>query len=429
MTDEPRRPSRPPKYTRYRASPKLRREPVDGEELLDELRDQTAAAGVPRRAAKPKRGEWTRPVDDGTAAPAAGAAAGTGSGGPREPRPPRSSPGARPQSGGGRRRRDAPARGGGRVGGLKKPITFKRVVVWIVLALVGWVALSLVLFLISAQIRAGDLKTGGQLDGGGPMPLATNNILLLGSDQRPKGSKEGGANAGPSRADSIMLMRLGGGSSSALSVPRDTLVNIPGHGINKINAAYAFGGAPLMIKTLKSFLGVDINHVILINFTNFPDLIDAMGGVDIKTDCVKSKINGGYKNGGITLNLHSGTHHLNGKQALALARTRHNACNPAEDDLTRARRQQQLIAAMKGSVLSLGGFVRLPFISWNVPKALSTDMGGPTLMGMFLSLGLFGSPPPHVLKPTGVATLPDGEQALTITPASKQRQVKQFEGG
>ena len=82
--------------------------------------------------------------------------------------------------------------------------------------------------------------TRDALDDGGNMLLSANNILVLGSDRRP-GEERG-------RADTIMLMRYGGGKAARLSIPRDTLVNIPGVGPNKINAAYAFGGPPLMIR-------------------------------------------------------------------------------------------------------------------------------------------------------------------------------------
>ena len=113
----------------------------------------------------------------------------------------------------------------------------------------------------------------------------------------------------------------------------------------------------------------------------------------MKTGRVCSEINGGTRNGGITLNLPAGTNHLSGKQALALARTRKNDCNPAENDLTRARRQQQILSAMKGSMLSPMSFVRLPWISWYTPKTLHTDMGGPTLLGFFTAAATSGSPP------------------------------------
>ena len=132
-----------------------------------------------------------------------------------------------------------------------------------------------------------------------------------------------------------MLWRVGGGTSRRLSIPRDTLAHIPGYGASKINAAYAYGGPALTIKTVEGFTGVKINHVIIVNLANFPKFIDAIGGVDVTTGRICSEISGGAKNGGFTLNLKPGTHHLNGIQALTLARTRENRCNPADNDLTR----------------------------------------------------------------------------------------------
>ena len=98
-------------------------------------------------------------------------------------------------------------------------------------------------------------------------------------------------------------MRVGGGKNARLSIPRDTIVDIPGHGRDKINAAYAFGGAALAVQTIEQYLGIQVNHLIEVNFNNFPQLIDAMGGITYKGGCVVSKINGGFKNGGFTLRL------------------------------------------------------------------------------------------------------------------------------
>ena len=85
------------------------------------------------------------------------------------------------------------------------------------------------------------------------MLTSTDTILVIGTDQRPAGSKEPGANTSDagSRSDTMMLWRVGGGISRRLSIPRDTLVRIPGHGTNKINAAYAYGGPALTIKTVE----------------------------------------------------------------------------------------------------------------------------------------------------------------------------------
>ena len=323
-----------------------------------------------------------------------------------------------------------PGRPAGTPGGWRDRITPKRVILSLLGLIVGWLLLSLILFLISAQIEQSKVDSAAKAAlSGGSFPLTSaNTILVLGSDQRPKGSKEPGAStSGPSRSDSILLMRVGGGASSRLSIPRDTVVNIPGHGENKINAAYAFGGAALTIHAVESLLpGVKINHLVEINFTNFPKLIDAMGGIDVKTNCVISKINGGYKNGGVTLRLHHGTNHLNGEQALALARTRHNTCNPRENDLTRARRQQKIFSAMKSKITSPSTFFRLPWVAWDAPKALRSDMGGFSMLGLIGALGTSGSPPTQVLRPSGVTTLPDGESALTVSPTTAAAAAQKF---
>jgi LCP family protein required for cell wall assembly len=220
-----------------------------------------------------------------------------------------------------------------------------------------------------------------------------------------------------------MLLRIGGGANASLSIPRDTVVDIPGHGTDKINAAYAFGGPALATQTVKEFLGVEINHVVEVSFENFPELIDALGGVTYKGDAVLSRINGGNRNGGYTLRLPKGETEIDGRQALALARTRKNLRNPAENDLTRARRQQQLVSAMKDKVTSFETFIRLPWVSWAAPKAVRSDMAGPTLLGVALASITSGNSEPRVLKPSGTVTLPDGGAGLTVDDATKQSAV------
>jgi LCP family protein required for cell wall assembly len=313
--------------------------------------------------------------------------------------------------------------------GPRRRITPGRVLRWLALAAGAWIALSLVLFLLSAQIEKGKVSDEAKtaLSSAGYPLTSPNTILILGSDARPENSKEPGANpGGPSRSDTIMLWRVGGGHAARLSIPRDTIVEIPGHGRQKINAAYAFGGAALSIRTIESYLGIPVNHLIEVDFENFPKLVDALGGVDVKTGRVCSQINGGRRNGGVTLNLRAGENHLSGRQALALARTRKNDCNPAENDLTRARRQQQILSAMKGRVFSPTTFLRLPWVSWYTPKTLRTDMGGATLLGFFAAAGTSGSPPLEVLEPSGFETLSDGGSGLVVSDAEKQAAVQRF---
>jgi LCP family protein required for cell wall assembly len=309
-------------------------------------------------------------------------------------------------------------------------ISGRRVLRWVALAVGAWLALSLVLFLVSAQIQRGKVSDAARTELGGGFPLTSKTtVLVLGSDQRPKDSKEPGARSGPARADSILLMRVGGGAGRRLSIPRDTVVDVPGHGRQKINAAYAFGGTSLMIRTVKSFLGVDIDHVVEVDFTNFPKFIDALGGVDVKTGCVRDLVNGGDRNGGVTINVRPGVHHFDGRRALALSRVRKNACRPGENDLDRARRQQQVLTAIKGRMLSVSTFLRLPLVSWSAPRAIRTDMGGFSLLGLAGGLAIGGSPPPRVLKPSGATTLPDGGQGLTVDPATVRAEVARFERG
>lgn len=311
-------------------------------------------------------------------------------------------------------------------------ITPKRVLLGLLALVFGWLALSLVLFLLSSHFErtSPPQNVAGVLDPAGFPLTSANNILVLGSDRRQKGSKEPGANTtGPSRSDSIMLLRIGGGHSARLSIPRDTVIEIPGHGQQKINAAYAFGGPALSISVIKNYLGLPINHLVEVNFEDFPELIDAMGGIDYTGGCVVSRVDGGFSRGGYTLKLPSGTHHLDGKQALALARTRENLCRPNETDLQREEHQQALFTDMKSRLLSPASFFRLPLIAWNAPPAIISDMSGPTLLGLFGALAISGTPPTKVLKPSETITLPDGEIGLHVSEAERRAAVARFQKG
>ena len=314
--------------------------------------------------------------------------------------------------------------------GPRRRIGFWRIVRWLLTALVAWLAISLILFLVSAQIQSAKVSDAADSElGGGGYPLTSpNTILVLGSDARPKNSKEPGANkiGEPSRADSILLLRIGGGANATLSIPRDTVVDIPGHGQAKINAAYALGGPELAIRTVEQYLGLQVNHLIEVNFENFPQLIDALGGITYRGGCVVSRINGGFRNGGYTLRLKGGKQEIDGKQALALARTRKNECNPRENDLTRARRQQKILGAIKDKVTSFETFVRLPWVAWAGPKAIRSDMSGPSLLGLVGAELTAGTAKPTVLRPTGGVVMPDGGQGLTVDEASKERAVSRF---
>jgi LCP family protein required for cell wall assembly len=325
-----------------------------------------------------------------------------------------------------------PARPGRAARALSRWKRPKRIALALLALVAGWLVLSLVLFLVSSHFERTSLPSNvaGVLDPSGYPLTSANNILVLGSDRRQKDSKEPGAETtGPGRSDTIMLIRTGGGHAARLSIPRDTVIEIPGHGLQKINAAHEFGGPALSVSVIEGWLGIPINHVVEVNFENFPQLIESMGGVTYTGGCIVSRLDGGFRDGGFTLRLSRGTHHLDGKQALALARTRENLCEPNETDIQREEHQQALFTDMKNQLLSPSSFLRLPLIAWNAPPAIISDMSGPELLGMFAALAVTGTPPTRVLKPTGETTLPSGEEGLTISAAARRADVARFMNG
>jgi LCP family protein required for cell wall assembly len=278
-------------------------------------------------------------------------------------------------------------------------ITPGRVLKWVALAVAGWLALSLVLFLISAQTQDGvSAETERALSSQGSL-FTGSNILVLGSDVRT-GESIDKSQSGPGRSDTIMLVHSAFGSVRKLSIPRDVEVDIPGHGINKINAAYALGGPALTIETVESFLGngLKVNHLVEVDFKNFPDFIDSLGGVTVNN---KSRIcSPPFDNFWKGLHFKKGEIELNGRRALGYARVRKNSCAPAEDDRDRAARQQQVLSAIGSKVKSPSTFVRLPWVSWHAPRTLRSDMNGFQLMGLFADMATGTSDQTEVLEST-----------------------------
>jgi LCP family protein required for cell wall assembly len=310
-----------------------------------------------------------------------------------------------------RERRPTPRR-------IRKPFSWGRIVKWVLLAVIAWVAFSFVVFLVSAQLAEHSSDTAdAALTSGGSL-LTGSTILVLGSDARPPDSKEPGA-GGPARSDSMLLLHVGFGSVRKVSILRDSQANIPGHGVQKINAAYALGGAGLAIQTVEQFMGngLKINHIVEINFENFPKLIDSLGGVTVHLRrCIHSN-----RFGGKVLILHRGDQHLTGHQALQYSRVRENKCAPNEDDRARAKRQQQVLAAIRKRLLSPTAFIRLPWISWEAPRTVRSDMHGPGLSMLFADLASGGGGSSHVLQPSGA----NGTQ-LIISEAAKRRAVEEL---
>jgi LCP family protein required for cell wall assembly len=243
---------------------------------------------------------------------------------------------------------------------------------------------------------------------------------VLGSDVR-KGDSIDTSQSGPGRSDTIMLVHAAFGSVRKLSIPRDVEVDIPGHGVNKINAAYALGGPALTINTIESFLGhgLKVNHVVEVDFKEFPAFIDALGGVTVNN---KSRIcSPPFDNFWKGLHFKKGEIHLDGRRALGYSRVRKNSCAPNEDDRDRARRQQEVLAAIGSQAKSPSTFFRLPWVSWNAPRTLKSDLNGFQLMALFADMATGNSSDTEVLE----ATCCNGSN-LFVSDGSKRDAVRKL---
>jgi len=295
---------------------------------------------------------------------------------------------------------------------------------WIGLALVGWLLVSLAAFAISAAIQKSKLADTGDSLGGNPLLAASpQNILVLGTDVRSDEFAAAEAETdecveqastgatptactGGARADTLMVLRAGGGAFEKLSIPRDTLAAIPGFGNDKVNSAYSQGGAELQVETVEQLLGIEINHVAIVDFGGFQDLIDSVGGVKVDLDRrVCNTISDTYN-----IDFGPGEVTLSGEKALALARTRTSTCGDDLTDLDRTRFQQLILQGMKDRLtdpLRLPyNFAKGPLIGWSAPKAFVSDMGALTMPQFVFAAAIGGSSDTAVLEPENVGVDP-----------------------
>ena len=212
---------------------------------------------------------------------------------------------------------------------------------------------------------------------GRPAEAAGTNWLIVGSDSREGLSAEEKAelstgDAGGKRTDTILLAHLPDNDTPAtlLSLPRDSNVEVPGNGVNKINAAFALGGAPLLVQTVEGATGLRIDHYAEISFGGFANIVDAIGGVEmnIEQEMRDTKT-------GVTLK--AGQQELTGAQALAFVRMRYSTATP-RSDLDRVANQRKFIGALASEIASpgtlLNPFNLFPLLS-EVPDALTLDEG------------------------------------------------------
>jgi LCP family protein required for cell wall assembly len=184
-------------------------------------------------------------------------------------------------------------------------------------------------------------KVDAEPDGTRPDSQPGQTYLLVGSDSREglsraERQKLGTGQAEGRRTDTIMLLHTGSGPSLLLSIPRDSIVDIPGHGRTKINAAYALGGPKLLVQTLEDETGVRIDNYVEIGFGGFVNVVDAVGGVEI---CPKQAMKDKLAN----LDIDKGCQEADGPTALGYARSRHTS---ALGDIDRAQHQREVVSAV-----------------------------------------------------------------------------------
>ncbi len=173
------------------------------------------------------------------------------------------------------------------------------------------------------------------------------------------------------RSDTLMIATLDSDKNQAalLSVPRDTRVKIKGHGFDKINAAYAYGGRKLTQETIESLLNTHIDHYIKINVHGFTKIIDALGGIDIDVEKRMYYEDPWDDDGGLYIDLQPGMQHMDGKTAITYVRYRDE-----EGDIGRIKRQQNFMKAVMDKLVSPTIIPKLPAIVSAVSDSVETDM-------------------------------------------------------
>ena len=204
------------------------------------------------------------------------------------------------------------------------------------------------------------------------------NIVVLGVDGREKDDD-------PGRSDTLFVVMFDPKSKnvSLLSIPRDTRVRIPGHGWDKINHAYAFGGHKLTQQTTEELLGIQVNNYVMVDFSGFESLVDAIGGIDI--DVEKDMY---YEDpyADLVIDIKHGYQHLDGKRAGEYVRFRKDELG----DIGRVQRQQKFMKAAAAQIFNIDTVTKIPALFSTVDRHVETDMNTLTMIKAANSFKLFG---------------------------------------
>jgi LCP family protein required for cell wall assembly len=285
--------------------------------------DEQATRAIPRQP----RPDETRAIPVQPRA-AAGAPSNSSTSRPTPPHiaPPPSQPGTpRPAKGGGSRRPKFRVR-------------------YLVVLLLLWVAyLVFVPFYAWHHVH----QVAWEPAGARPADQPGTTYLMVGSDSRAGLTQQqrkalGTGNAAGQRTDTIILLHTGSGPNLLMSIPRDSMVDIPGHGNSKINAAFAYGGPKLLVQTIERATGIRIDDYVEIGLGGLVGVVDAVGGIQI---CPTQNMLDPLAN----LDIKKGCQQADGKTALGYARSRHTS---GLGDIDRAKHQREVISAIGNKVVS-----------------------------------------------------------------------------
>jgi LCP family protein required for cell wall assembly len=251
------------------------------------------------------------------------------------------------------------------------------------------------------------------------------SLLILGSDARPDEIKQGALG----RTDTLLVLVADRATPrlAMVSLPRDLWVAIPGHGQERVNAAYELGGSQAAKQTVSNVLGQRIDRYALIGLQGVRDVVDAVGGVDITVaqaihDDTYPTDDYGFQ----TVDIPAGRQHMDGDTALKYARTRHQ-----DSDFGRISRQQQVVAAVRSALLTPSNWLRIPAVAAAISRSIQTDLSPLDAIAVGAAVLREQRDPDHLVIDTTLVTPVTGEGgAFLLEPKAELKPaVARFLGG
>jgi LCP family protein required for cell wall assembly len=199
--------------------------------------------------------------------------------------------------------------------------------------------------------------------------IGETNILVLGVD-----------NTGGRLSDTIMVLHVNPEKKTAavVSIPRDTLVTIPGRSLDKINAAHAYGGVELSRRTVEDFLHISIPYYITVDLSEIEKIVDKLGGIDVNVE--KRMYYVDYA-GGLDIDLQPGLQKLNGRQVMGYLRFRHS-----DNDFARIGRQQRFLRQLASQMMNKNNLLQTPGLFLSLVGCIDTNLNSREILGLSLAL-------------------------------------------